>query len=236
LTEQQDRERSGGPSTDTARYNAPGASQSRAEDALAIYRAEIEEAEREEQEQKRKSRQRQPDPEPSPPSPSKSLVRSPMKPGKASPVKPGGRGSPTSATRPPTSEKPTENRVPKNVPTTLEGALQFEGEGKGIHETLGVLVKAHSNEAKAILGRTNLVSHEDVIAVADIFHLAKHGIGGKYDEPQPFLSEWALDILEGLPSIEGKSRSEFVEAWSSAEKERARAQAEADRNAKRIGS
>lgn len=227
MTEQQDRERSGGASTDTARYNAPGASQSRAEDALAIYRAEIEEAEREEQEEKRKARQK--------PEPSKSLV-APMKPGKASPVKPGGRGSPTSATRPPTSEKPTENRVPKNVPTTLEGALQFEGEGKGIHETLGVLVKAHSNEAKAILGRTNLVSHEDVIAVADIFHLAKHGIGGKYDEPQPFLSEWALDILEGLPSIEGKSRSEFVEAWSSAEKERARAQAEADRNAKRIGS
>jgi len=188
-------------------------------DTLAAYRSEIEEAEQEEKRQKRKS---------------KSFV-APMNPGKASPMKPGARGPPTNDQ--PVALRPTENKVPKNVPTTLEGALQLDGtEGKGIHETLGVLVNAHVVQAKAILGRTNLVSHEDLIACADIFHLAKHGIGGKYDEPQPFLSEWALDILEGLPSIGGGSRKEFVTAWSNAEKERARAQAEADRNQRRIGS
>jgi hypothetical protein len=133
--------------------------------------------------------------------------------------------------------RPTENRVPKNVPTTLEGALQLDGaDGRGVHETLGILVNAHEKEAKAILGRTNVLDHEDVIAVADIFHLARTGIGGKYTEPHPFLSEWALDILNTLPSVGGKSRSEFVEAWASAEKERARQQAEYDRNQKRLGS
>ncbi len=188
-------------------------------EALAEYHAEIEQAEREEREEKRK----------------KSFV-APVNP---RPNKPGGRGSPTNdrPSRSPVGNRPTENHVPKNVPTTLEGALQFDGsEGKGVHETLGVLVNAHVAQAKAILGRTNLVGHEDLVAVADIFHLAKHGIGGKYDEPQPFLSEWALDILEGLPSIGGASRKEFVSAWSNAEKERARAQAEADKNQRRIGS
>ena len=141
-----------------------------------------------------------------------------------------------SGTRYPVTSRPTENRVPKGVPTTLEGALQFEGEGKSVHEVLGILVEAQEKEAKAILGRTNLVNYEDVIAVGDIFHLARHGIGGRFEEPQPFIGEWALDILHSLVSVGGKSRGEFVNAWASAEKERARAQAEAERNQKRLGS
>jgi len=182
---------------------------------LAKYQAEIEEAEREEKQK------------------SKSLVA----PVKSSPKKAGGRGSPTSDPGPPVAMQPTNNRVPSNVPTTLEGALKLDGgEGKGVHETLGILVNTHMKEAEAIMGRTNVLDHEDVVAVADIFHLARNGIGGLYKEPQPFLSEWALDILNTLPSVGGKSRSEFVEAWASAEKERARQQAEADRNAKRLGS
>src|SRR5438874_3388120 len=100
--------------------------------------------------------------------------------------------------RAPVASRLTENRVPKGVPTTLEGALQFEGEGKSVHEVLGILVEAQEKEAKAILGRTNLVNYEDVIAVGDIFHLARHGIGGRFEEPQPFIGEWALDILHSL--------------------------------------
>src|SRR5438067_1655903 len=161
----------------------------------------------------------------------------PVKPEKATePMKPGGRGPPREETRIAVTSHPTPNRVPKGVPTTLEGALQFEGEGKSVHEVLGILVEAQEKEAKAILGRTNLVNYEDVIAVGDIFHLARHGIGGRFEEPQLFIGEWALDILHSLVSVGGKSRGEFVNAWASAEKERARAQAEAERNQKRLGS
>src|SRR6266704_1850220 len=130
---------------------------------LAKYQAEIEEAEREEKQK------------------SKSLVA----PVKSSPKKAGGRGSPTSDPGPPVAMQPTKNRVPSNVPTTLEGALKLDGgEGKGVHETLGILVNTHMKEAEAIMGRTNVLDHEDVVAVADIFHLARNGIGGLYKEPQ----------------------------------------------------
>jgi hypothetical protein len=161
---------------------------------------------------------------------SKSLV-APMKP---EAVRPGGRGSPTSDfTRAPTTDRPTANRVPDNVPTTLEKALQFEGEGKGVHEVLGTLIASHEKEAMAILERTN-VGREDVVTVADVFQLAKHGIGGEFEEPWPFLSEWALVILKTLPSVGGKSREEFVQAWVNAEKERSRQQMLAEKNDKRI--
>jgi hypothetical protein len=156
----------------------------------------------------------------------------PMKP---APRRAGGRGPPIQTpTRSPVSRKLTENRVPKNTPTSLEQVLSFEGEGKGVHEVLGVLVDAHKKEAEAILGRTNILDREDAITVGDIFTLAKHGIGGDFDEPLPFVSEWALNVLQTLPSVGGKSRIEFVEAWSSAEKERARAQAEAEKRDRRI--
>src|SRR5207248_8649156 len=74
---------------------------------------------------------------------------------KPEPVKPGGRGPPREETRIAVTSRPTPNRVPKGVPTTLEGALQFEREGKSVHEVLGILVEAQEKEAKAILGRTN---------------------------------------------------------------------------------
>lgn len=164
---------------------------------------------------------------------SRSLV-APMNPEKPEAMKPGGRGSPTSDfTRAPTTNRPTPNRVPDSVPTTLEKALQFDGEGKGVHEVLGTLIASHEKEAMAILERTN-VARENVVTVADVFQLAKHGIGGEYDEPWPFLSEWALVILKTLPSVAGKSREEFVQAWVNAEKERARQQMLAEKNDKRI--
>src|SRR6266566_1168341 len=58
----------------------------------------------------------------------------PMKPGKAV-KRPGARGPPTEEPRraPPVASRPTENRVPTGVPTTLEGALQFDGEGRSVH-------------------------------------------------------------------------------------------------------
>lgn len=105
------------------------------------------------------------------------------------------------------------------VPTTLEG-LFSGGEEKSAYETLGILVDAHIREAEAILGRTNLKPH-DIIPIARALHRARHGIGGgvgsPFDRPKPWISQFVLDILRALPSIEGKSRTQFVEAWQSAQ-------------------
>src|SRR5947208_6785282 len=149
-------------------------------------------------------------------------------------IKPGGRGPPTEEKRSPVTSRPTSNRVRSSVPTTLEGAFNFDGEGRNVHEILGILVEAQEKEAYAILGRTN-VNREDVVTVADIFQLAKHGIGGDFDEPQPFIGEWALTILRTLPSVGGKSRDQFVEAWQNAQREREKALADAENRARRIG-
>src|SRR5439155_24110959 len=71
-------------------------------------------------------------------------------------IKPGGRGPPTEEKRSPVTSRPTSNRVPSSVPTTLEGAFNFDGEGRNVHEILGILVEAQEKEAYAILGRTNV--------------------------------------------------------------------------------
>jgi len=110
----------------------------------------------------------------------------------------------------------------RDVPTTLEGVLAVESEGKSANEVLGVLVAAHERRAMAILQRTRLAKQE-VITVANLFNIAKHGIGGRnpaLNKPIPDISEWGLTILEALPSVEGKSRTEFVEAWQRSEDER----------------
>jgi hypothetical protein len=133
-------------------------------------------------------------------------------------------------------EKLTPNRVPEGTPTSLENLFNFEGHEKNLHETLGILVEAHKREAKAILSRTRFLTAEEVVTVADLFHFAEYGIGGTLAEPMPFVSEWGLDILNALPSLGGGSRKEFVDAWSNAEKERARQQAEIDKTKGRIGS
>ena len=114
------------------------------------------------------------------------------------------------------------------VPSNLEANLSFGDEGKSTHEVLGVLVEAHVKEAEAILGRTRL-NPEDVNTVSDGFLLAKHGIGGdipEFNQPMPFVSEWMLTKLRALPSVGGKSRAEFVEAWQNSAQERARREQE----------
>lgn len=122
-------------------------------------------------------------------------------------------------------EAPIEERVfgkdLPNVPTTLEAAMAMEGDSKNSNEVLGVLVDAHMKEAEAILGRTFL-RREDVAAVTDCLLLARSGIGGKLSRPMPWLSKWVLDKLRALPSIDGKSRTQFVEAWRDSRIERLR--------------
>src|SRR5438309_11656652 len=122
-----------------------------------------------------------------------------------------------------TQEMPVPN-LPKGkdsagVPTTPEG-LFSTGEEKSAHEVLGLLVDSHIKEAEAILGRTNLQRHE-ILVIARALHVARHGIGGPpgspFDRPKPWVSQFVLDILRALPSIDGASRKQFVEAWQSAQ-------------------
>ena len=120
-----------------------------------------------------------------------------------------------------------------SVPTSLDGLLSFGGEGKNVHEVLGVLVEAHQREAEAILGRTN-VSRREAAIVTNLFHLARHGIGGPMSKPMPFLSRWGLDLLRILPSVGGASRREFVEAWQNSQQERLRKAQEEERQKQRL--
>jgi len=122
------------------------------------------------------------------------------------------------------ADAPGETDRPKGkdtagVPTTLEG-LFSTGEEKSAHEVLGLLVDSHIKEAEAILGRTNLKS-EDILPIARALHRARHGIGGgpgsPFDRPKPWISQFTLDILRALPSVGGLSRTQFVEAWQSAQ-------------------
>jgi len=116
------------------------------------------------------------------------------------------------------SERP-KGKDTAGVPTTLEG-LFSTGEEKSAHEVLGLLVDSHIKEAEAILGRTNLQRHE-ILVIARALHVARHGIGGPpgspFDRPKPWVSQFVLDILRALPSIDGASRKQFVEAWQSAQ-------------------
>ncbi|SRR6266704_105190 len=123
--------------------------------------------------------------------------------------------------------KPIEERIfgrdLKNVPTTLEQAMAMERESQSSNEILGVLVDAHIKKAEAILGRTFL-RREDMAAVTDCLHLSRMGIGGVYKKPMPWLAEWVVDKLSALPSIDGKSREQFVRAWADSRDERRRAE------------
>src|SRR5689334_3719062 len=108
----------------------------------------------------------------------------------------------------------TENRVPDDVPTTLESAFTNDSSSlRNIHESLEILVDGHIKQAEGIIGRTVLVSAEDAHTISDVMFRAKHGIGGKFSRPQPWLSEWMLNKLKALPSVGGKSRTEFVDSW-----------------------
>lgn len=122
-------------------------------------------------------------------------------------------------------QKPIEEKVfgheLKNTPTTLEQAMTMEKESQTSNEILGVLVDAHIKEADAILGRTFL-RREDFAAVTDCLHLARTGIGGVFKKPMPWLSQWVVDKLRALPSIDGKSREQFVESWQNSANERRR--------------
>jgi hypothetical protein len=168
MSEKQDRAERGGPDTDTAKFDAPGSSQTSTT--------------------KRRAR-------------SKTTIKS------------------SSGTKP--IEEKIFGKELKNVPTTLEQAMAMEKESQTSNEVLGVLVDAHIKEAHAILGRTFL-RREDVGAVTDCLELARKGIGGVFRKPMPWLSEWVLDKLRALPSIEGKSREQFVNAWGNSRDERRR--------------
>jgi hypothetical protein len=169
-----------------------------------------------------------------------------------SPSKPDGATSPVKSAPPGNSKKPSgapPSRAPaakvaerssalqpskpklvvperdlSSVPRSLEDAIRMEGEGKNANEVLGILVDAHMKEAEAILARTILPNPEDVNTIADGFFIAKHGIGGipELDHPIPEVSEWILLKLRALPSVKGKAREQFVEAWRSSQEQRAK--------------
>jgi len=178
------------------------------------YQKEIEEAEREEVYQDAKN-----------PFPENSFV-APMK---SEPIRPGARGSPTKESISPERAddgaglprpRPTTPVRPSNlgsVPTSLEKIFSGTSDERNVHEVLGVLVEAHIREAESILGRTFLKS-EEVRIVANSLQLARYGIGAEgMNTPNPWISEWVLTYLRALPSVDGKSRGQFVEAWQNAQ-------------------
>jgi hypothetical protein len=129
----------------------------------------------------------------------------------------------------------TENRVPEEVPSTLEQAFQGDTSSlRNIHESLEILVDGHIKQAEGIIGRTVLVSAEDAHTISDVMFRAKHGIGGKFSRPQPWLSEWMLNKLKALPSVGGKSRTEFVDSWQNSAEERHQRQKQMDEERKRM--
>jgi hypothetical protein len=129
----------------------------------------------------------------------------------------------------------TENRVPEEVPSTLESAFTNDSSSlRNIHESLEILVDGHIKQAEGIIGRTVLVSAEDAHTISDVMFRAKHGIGGKFSRPQPWLSEWMLNKLKALPSVGGKSRAEFVDSWQNSAEERHQRQKQMDEERKRM--
>lgn len=130
----------------------------------------------------------------------------------------------------------TENNVPKDTPNTLETAFTGETNSlRNIHESLELLVEGHIKEAEGIMGRTVLISTEDAHTISDVMFRAKHGIGGKlFSKPQPWLSAWMLDKLKSLPSVQGRSRKDFVDAWKNSSEERHQRQKQLDDERKRL--
>ena len=129
----------------------------------------------------------------------------------------------------------TENRVPAETPNTLESAFAGDANSlRNIHESLEILVDGHIKEARGIMGRTVLISPEDANTVSDLMFRAKHGIGGRFSRAQPWLSAWMLDKLQSLPSVQGKSREQFVKAWQNSMEERHQRQKQMDEERKRM--
>src|SRR6266567_5157565 len=112
------------------------------------------------------------------------------------------------------------------VPSTLDGFFQ-PGTGRaGLHETLGVLVDAHTREAEAIMGRTNLLDRAEAMKVMRVLHFARVGYGGPLKRARPWLSAAVLDALRLMPSVGAMSRIQFVDAWQNAKEERMRKEME----------
>jgi|SRR5205807_527733 len=119
----------------------------------------------------------------------------------------------------PAQGRPTTPARPSNlasVPTSLEKIFSGTTDERNVHEVLGVLVEAHIKEAESIIGRTYL-KPENVSTISNAMQLARHGIGAPgMDTPNPWISEWVLTYCRALPSIDGRSRAQFVDAWQSA--------------------
>lgn len=132
---------------------------------------------------------------------------------------------------------PAQSRnIPSNVPTSLESIMSAASDDKATHEVLGVLVEAHVKEAESILGRTYLEKPE-VRIVANALQLARHGIGAQYmDQPNPWISEWVLTFLRALPSVGGRSRSGFIEAWQNAQERLRREQEAREKRLQQVGA
>src|SRR5205807_5590616 len=103
-----------------------------------------------------------------------------------------------------------------SVPTSLEKIFSGTTDERNVHEVLGVLVEAHIKEAESIIGRTYL-KPENVSTISNAMQLARHGIGAPgMDTPNPWIIELVLTYCRALPSIDGRSRAQFVDAWQSA--------------------
>ena len=116
--------------------------------------------------------------------------------------------------------RPTTPARPSNlgsVPTSLEKIFSGTSDERNVHEVLGVLVEAHIREAESIIGRTYL-RPEDVRTISNSMQLARYGIGAPgMNAPNPWISEWVLTYCRALPSIDGRSRTQFVDAWQNAQ-------------------
>ena len=127
-----------------------------------------------------------------------------------------------------------EKKDLSRVPTTLDQILSSDGEGRTANEVLGVLVDAHVKEAKAIMGRTQLLNQWQAGVVTRALHRARRGLGGNLARPMPFVSEYVLDLLTLFNSVKGKGREQFVSAWRDSQVERRRQEEMREKERQRV--
>lgn len=94
-------------------------------------------------------------------------------------------------------------------------------EGKTAFDAVGIFMGADDPEIEGMLQRTNFSSPDEVMATSQILYLAKYGMRSAWLKGGPvFTAEWEIPeiknivkwIIEGRPSVDGKSRTEAKEA------------------------
>lgn len=114
----------------------------------------------------------------------------------------------------------------KEVPTGIgdipeQEMFRMGNEGKTAFDAVGIFMGADDPEIDGMLQRTNFTNPDDVMVTAQMLYLAKYGMRSAWVKGGPkFTAEWEIPeiknivkwIIEGRPSVDGKSRTEAKEA------------------------